>query len=83
MPVVTNIWNMKNIFIILRLSVECERFNAAMRDVQSTCVLRMNATDCSSKTFSLNNTLPYTRNNSCIVLTFINIHEQQDPKDYL
>ncbi|KAJ8710912.1 hypothetical protein PYW08_009427 [Mythimna loreyi] len=44
---VTQTWNMKNIIILICLSVECERFYAAIRDVQSCCVMLLRTRHCS------------------------------------
>nr|XP_049701653.1 uncharacterized protein LOC126055630 [Helicoverpa armigera] len=43
LPVATQMWNMKNIAMVILLAIECENFYAALRDVESTCVMFIQA----------------------------------------
>lgn len=57
---------MKNIIILTNLSVQCERFYAAVRDVQSTCVMPMKSKYYSGKQF-LNHLSPsWTNVTMCV-----------------
>ena len=49
---VTQIWNMKSFVIVIYLTVQFEKFYAAMKDVQSTCTLLINSRHCSGMLFS-------------------------------
>ncbi|KAF9799865.1 hypothetical protein SFRURICE_017099 [Spodoptera frugiperda] len=44
--ILTQAWNVKNMFILIWFTGTCEKFYAAVRDIQSICVKNINAKEC-------------------------------------